>query len=701
MEISMTGLSSIQMQEIVRQQGTTLYRLAVLLTNQISEADQLMRRMTQRAIKEPQETSFHSLLALLLQEAERQHKRHSKKLFRLSLQAQPSEGELYAGPNRTSPFTDLPFGQRRILALVSQLGYDDAHTGQALGLAQEQAASERVAALEGLAAAAELKLPHAVSNDFCFGVRKQMQLHNDRELLEPHLRSHLALCRECQAYLRVWNELSERLDQNLRSTMRQLSIPAALQSELLGTIEHASQKRPWWQTFLSGRPARLSALAAVVVALIAALVLPGFFDGPTTTTATQSRLSEQDLRAMLERAYDLHFQAPRGSGVWHARWEARWYFPNGKYAPMHLDAWYDGSEPSRYRFQAVHASGGALYELQVSDGMRELWYALGPSYFDSLYGNLGITPETEQLVRRRLSPEQLQEAGRLRLESGAWNIGPSYLKEALRASELQTLGRQPLGNRTVQIVSFVSQSSLGFPKDHPLYSPRITVLLGIDVEDGRLRLVTELDGTAQIEQASLRTWQMINEEWVYDRREIDRIFMAQRAWNGFESFPEVATGTVEDLQYPLDISIRLAPPEALQAVGVRLPAQAFEEEQGRTIQRLPSNGSPLPFLIRYNGQTKNLAMTWRAIRPEGQYELYNGKLIQITPARNQHYQAVVLLEASLDPAIISAFARNQSESPGIIINLPYGDTRTALFVDAQSLSKEELLQFIDSLEWQP
>lgn len=698
----MAGLSSmIQMQEIVRQQGTTLYRLAVLLTNQISDADQIMRRMTQRALKESREPSFHSLLALLLQEAERLHKRRSKKLLRFSLQAQASEPELYAGPNRPSPFTDLLFSQRRILALAAQLGYDDAHSAQALGLAQEQAASERVAALEGLAAVAELKLPHTVSNDFCFGVRKEMQIHNDRELLEPHLRSHLALCRDCQTYLRAWNELSERLDQNLRSALRQLMIPAGLQSELLASIELASRKRPWWQTLLSGRPARLSALAAVVVALIAALVLPGFFDGPTTTKATQSSLSEQDLRDMVQRAYDMHFQAPSGSGVWHARWEARWYFPNGKYAPIQLDAWYDVTTPGRYRFQAVHAAGGALYELQVSDGTRELWYALGPSYFDSLYGNIGITPETEQLVRRRHTPEQLQEAGRLRLESGAWSVGPNYLKEALRASELQTLGRQPLGNRMVQIISFVSQSSIGFPKDHPLYSPRITVLLGIDVEDGRLRLVTELDGTAQTEQASLRTWQLLNEEWIYDRREIDRVFTAQRAWNGFENFPEVASGTVEDLQYPLDISIRLAPAEALQAVGVRLPQQAYDGEQTRIIQRLPSNGSSLPFLVRYNGQTKNLAMTWQSIRPEGQYELYNGKFIQITPARNQHYQAVVLLEADIDPESVSTFTKNGSENPGVIINLPYGDTRLALFVDAQALSKQELLQFIDSLEWQP
>lgn len=697
----MTSLPSVQMQEMLRQQGTTLYRLAVLMTHQISDADQLMRRVTRRAIKELQETSFHSLLALLLHEAERFHKRRSQKLFRISLQAQADEGELYAGPNQSSPFYDLSLSQRQILALASQLGYDDAHSGQALGLAQEQVASERIAAMEALAAATDLKLPHAVSSDFCFGVRKAMRIHNDRELLEPHLRSHLALCRECQAYLRVWNELYERLEHNLRSVLRPLIIPNALLSELLGMIEQASRKQPWWQVLLSGRPARLSALALIVVGLIAALILPGFFDGPTTTTATQSSLSEQELRNMIQRAYDLHFQAPAGSGIWHARWETRWYFPNGKYAPIHLDAWYDAANPNRYRLQAVHAAGGALYELQVSDGVRELWYALGPSFYDSLYGNLYITPQTEQLVRRRLTPELLQEAGRLRLESGAWGVGPAYLQEALNTPELQTLGRQPLGNRTVQIVSFVSQSTIGFPKDHPLYSPRITVLLGIDVEDGRLRLVTELDGTAQVEQASLRTWQLLNEEWIYDRREIDRVFLAQRAWNGFEDFPEVATGEVHDLQYPLDMTIRLASPEALNVAGVELPDRAFEAEQSRVIQRLPASGNPLPFLIRYKGQGKQVAMTWKLLHPDGQFEFYNDKYVQINPARNQHYQAQVMLKASIEDRLVSRLPQNSGEQERFLINLPRQEERLVLVIDAQGLTREELLDFIDLVKWHP
>lgn len=697
----MTSLLSAQMQEMLRQHGTTLYRLAVLLTNQLSEADQLMRRMTKRAIKELQDASFHSLLALLLQEAERLHKRRARKLLRFSLQAQAEEGVLYAGPDRSSPFQDLVFPQRLILALASQLGYDDAHSGQALGIAQEQVVNDRIEAMEALAAAGDQKLPYAVSNDFCTDVRKAMRIHNDRDLLEPHLRSHLALCRECQAYLRAWNELYERLENNLRSALRPLLIPSALLSELLGMIEQDSRKQAWWQRMLSGRPARLSALAAIVVGLIAALILPGFFDGPTTTTATQSSMSEQELRSMIQRAYDLHFQAPAGSGIWHARWEARWYFPNGKYAPIHLDAWYDTANPSRYRLQAVHAAGGALYELQVSDGVRELWYALGPSYFDSLYGNLGLTPQSEQLVRRRMTPEQLQETARLRLTSGAWSVGLAYLQEALQASELQTLGRQPLGNRTVQIISLVTQSPIGFPKDHPLYSPRITVLLGIDVEDGRLRLVTELDGTAQIEQASLRTWQLLNEEWIYDRREIDRIFQARRAWNGFEEFPEVATGEVHDLQYPLDMTIRLAPPEVLRAVGVKLPDQAFDADQTRIVQRLPANGNLLPFLIRYKGQHKQVVMTWRELHPDGQFELYNNKYVQIVPARNQHYQAHVLLKADIDDRQLTELPQNENDPQRFLFNLPRREERQVLVIDAQGLTKEELLHFIDTLEWQP
>ncbi len=434
----------------------------------------------------------------------------------------------------------LPLDQRLAMGLHLLLGYDCARIGQVLDQDQAATCAALIAAARALGPAAGTSLPDRREDERCEAVR--MALIDPLAGTPPAVvRGHLAACALCRAFERAWGEITRQVETALRAALRKRPLPASLHAHLLARAQPPQR---------SGPGLRLALPTLAVLALIAALVLPGFVREPARVVERRTS-APVDAGALIARALERYGQPPEGGEVWYRRYETLWYFDDTTVAPLRAEMWLDPRNPARHRLQLTHTDGGAPYELQLGDGASRLYYALDGLMAPSLYGPLPTRarPEAPALLVEELNADDQRRALALRLASGPWSLPLSYLQQARNAANLRALGHQRDGARTVQILSFTANSPLGLPPGAAgEQAERVTVLLTIDPEDGLLRSAIELAGPQGAAQTSRVTWRLVEE---YAAIPVEQVFSINRAWTGLGEFSEVGRHRSADLALPL------------------------------------------------------------------------------------------------------------------------------------------------------
>ncbi len=449
----------------------------------------------------------------------------------------------------------LPLDQRLALGLHLLLGYDCARVGQALDLDEGTARATLIAAAHALGPAAGTSLPDRIEDELCEKVRAALVDPLAGARHGPIARGHMAACALCRAFDRAWVEITRQVETALRAGLRERPLPATLRERLLA-LAHPPRR--------FGPGVRLALPPLAVLALIAALVLPGFLREPARVVERQET-ALVDATDLVARALEHYGQPPDRGEVWYRRYETLWYFDDVTIAPLRAEMWHDPRNPARHRLQLTHADGGAPYELQLGDGASRLYYALDGLFAPALYGPLPTParPGAPALLVEDLDTGTQQRALELRLASGPWSIPLHYLRQARSAANLRALGRQRDDASSVQILSFTGVSPLGLPPGAAgAGAERVTVLLAIDPENGLLRSATELAGPQGAAQTSRLTWRLIEERVATPQ---EQVFSINRAWTGVGDFSEAGRHRSADLALPLIHRQALGEPARLLA----------------------------------------------------------------------------------------------------------------------------------------
>jgi hypothetical protein len=537
------------LERAIQRYGDDWYRLALLLTPDEGHAAAILRDAASRlaaaradVLHEPD--LVRALIIALPVERRRLWSRRRPVWARLP--ATRPETPLVAALAR------LPRQQRLALGLLLLRGFEPA---QVAGMIGGEEAHARALARDALRALAPYVRPTLALTDLdadsapetCRPIRAALALGSDLAHADSTARGHLALCAACRAAEQTWAQLTTTIENTLRGVLRRVALPDQLASELRNTsVSALAQPR---RSVLAVQHIRLAALAAVVLAVVILLVLPGRRESPIDTNGisnTGAALAPHDL---VVRAQDRLYAPPDGSGVWHGRWEIQWTFPAGSYALLNADAWLDTTS-SRHRVQLTHHDGGSPFEFELADGADNLWYATTPNYGTSL---APANFERDRLrAQLRLTPADQQRMLKARLESGAWDVAAAYLRQAAAARDLNSWGRQRTSDgTTLDVLGFDGVSPLVPPADAP-DQPDVptTILLSIDAQSGALREVRELIGPEGAERSTRTTWRFVGGEWLTDQRQIDDTFDLRRAWNGIGDFTRQAG--IADPALPLD-----------------------------------------------------------------------------------------------------------------------------------------------------
>lgn len=654
----MTSTTITELERAIQRYGDDLYRLALLLTPDegsaalaLTGALRGMLNVAPGSIDE--QALFAALMAALPPERRRRWRR-------LPVWTRPPSSQANSGP-LLAALARLPRSQRLALGLTMLRGFDLERAAPLLGgdeMRVRGLVRDALLALMPQAtpdrAPADLDSDHAPSA--CQPTRKALalditQVHND-----PALRGHLALCPACREVEQAWQDLSTSVENALRGALRDVLLPDSLAARLRETLTpdpHLAYRRA-----PSGGRLRLTLLALVVIALITLLVLPRRPAAKPPTAGTAGLPTAP--RALVERARAQLYAPPAGSGVWHGRWEIRWNFVGGGYAILNADQWVDTID-KRHRVELVHQSGGGPYEFELA-GDRDLWYAASPSYSPSLYPLIYTTES--QGVHLQPSDAERDAMLRARLQSGAWDLAASYLRQALAAPELQSWGRQRTADGTLlDLIGFHGVSPLALPPDAPQATASdATILLAIDATSGTLMEVRELLGGAGREQTGRVTWRFVSGEWITDGAAIERTFDLGQAWNGIGQFAEQAA--IVDPALPL-----VAPQEVVPlAHGVQygdvswMPARAPAGTTRAVLVWLanPTSFPGSPSVIVYLGEGRRLAMLTQGGRleppPEGDSErvTLNGHAFVLQAGAAQSYLVVsTRSEANRDDQLVT------------------------------------------------
>ena len=571
----------------------------------------------------------------------------------------------------------LPLDQRLALGLHLLLGYDCARAGQALGLDEVEVRAALVAAVRALGPAAGASLPDRVEDEVCEEARAALVDPLAGTRRGPVMRGHLAACAHCRAFDRAWGEITRQVETALRAAFRERPLPATLRERLL------AQARPP-RRFRSGLRLALPPLA--VLALIAALVLPGFLRQPAQVVERQE-IAPVDASSLVARTLERYGQAPAQGEVWYRRYETLWYFDDATIAPLRAEMWLDPRNPARHRLQLTHADGGAPYELQLGDGASRLYYALDGLFAPTLYGPLPTParPGSPALLVEDLNAETQQRALALRLASGPWSIPLNYLRQARSAASLRALGRQRDGAGSAQILSFTGVSPLGLPPGAAgAGAERVTVLLAIDPDTGLLRSATELAGPQGAAQTSRLTWRLIEERAATPQ---EQVFSIDRAWTGVGDFSEVGRHRSADLALPLihrqslgEPARLLAPPYNQTPVWMPVTPPAGVERalllwgEGNWRRRVPARA------LVYLGEGRQLILVFNSTAVmEGEKLTIGPWNATIRAGRAQRY--TLALNRS------RATAQDRASVPG-----------ANLILDARGFTRDEVLALVANLQ---
>jgi hypothetical protein len=658
--------------------GDTLYRLALLAAGDEPAAEALLQALAAERLATwreapppaaPGEPELLTALAAAARAAEAKPARPSRRARR----------PLAFGP---FPIARLPLDQRLALGLHLLLGYDGPRIAAVLGGAPEQARALLVAAVRALGPAAGHSLTDRVSGEQCQPVREALVDPTAGSRQGAAVRGHLAACSLCRSFDHDWGEITHRVEDAVRATLRERELPPALAARLLAAAKPRRRAGP--SLWLAVPP-------LAVLALIAALVLPGFLRAPVSVVQREAG-ETTDPRELIALGLKRHTAPPDRGGIWYARFRTEWFFDEGVYAPLTAEIWLDPRSTARHRLQLTHADGGAPYEMQLGNGYDRLYYALDAAYAPALYGGLATAARLDEpaLVAERLDGAGQRRALEERLASGPWSIPPSYLRQAEAAADLRVLGRQRDGERTVEILSFSGVSPLGLPPDAPgATAQRVTVLLALDVEDGLLRSATELAGPAGSEQVSRVTWRVEDEQWLSASAQIDGAFNIGRAWTGMGAFSERGRHRSADLALPLISARFVADPARL--LRSDLVINAFWMPGG------PPAGVDRALLIWPNVDVN------RGASPVGLVYLGPGRRLLIAFNRTRPVEGEGLREGvwegTLRPGPTGRYTLVLRREPqdGIVTAAGGVDPSANITVDAYGFSRDELLALVRDL----
>ncbi|MCG8347849.1 MAG: hypothetical protein MI924_08735 [Chloroflexales bacterium] len=676
---------SMPLEHILTIHGDQLFRVALVLTGDEQQAAQVLRSVI-RAIPAPQTlVDLSHLLNMLLAEIRQCEQQVSRPaLLHWTNRFKPSrrrKSRVWGDFERV--VFHLPWQQRQALVLHLFLGYDAALIAQINATSVDTERKNLSDALVSLAAPVGVPLPDAQPTEQCPPIRQDLMDPPELGRRDTVVRGHLAACGACRAFDKAWSALSQCVEARLRGSLRDCTLPADLQERLLRDIHIA----PNWYAHPN---LRFALLPLLVLALIGVVVLPGFFQRPAEQMIADAPPLDNP-RNLIEQALDQIGKPPEGAGVWHAQWEAVWYFDIDKYAPLHASAWFDTNNPARHRLQLVHTSGGAPYELQIGDGREQFWYALDPLYHSSLYGS-SEQVKTPQLLYQEMTATDQDSARLARLHAGAWNLGPAYLRQARDADDLSSLGRQRDGDHTVQILSFTGISPLALPSGAPgATEDAVTILLMLDAVDGRLRSATELVGPPNGAQTSRTTWRLLSEEWVTDRNQIRSAFDAKRAWTGKGNFARKPQeqASVDSAFLLVDQATLLGPMQLLVYFPspLFLPAAPPADTERALFYRWDEYTHPFDstLSLTYLGTEK-----WLTLSQDHYLSLNDAETLEIgpwtvslLPFRGQRYQIGL---------------RYYGDGRVITNGRSTGNINIRLAIDAQGYTRAELLQFIEQLQ---
>lgn len=674
--------------------GANLYRIALLLAGDPRRAERLLRATVRDLLESPAAPLDEPTLLSRLSNAARQHEAREIEQGR---RRQPRDRRAPALYQRVQ---GLPFEQRLSVGLHLLLGYD---LGQIARVAAADASATTRAitgAIRTLAPATGTSLTDRVSGELCDSVRAALIDPASRARHSGATRAHLAGCSACRSFDQAWGDVGQAVEHDLRLVLRDRALPAPLEAKL---VDLARPRRR-----LALRPElRFILPPLAVLALVLALVLPGFLR-PSVAVVERDAAPPADPRALVAQALTQHNQPPGyGSPVWHARFETGWYFDDNTYAPLRADLWLDRDNPARHRLQLTHSAGGAPYELQLGNGGDRLYYAVDTSYGRARYGPLWSSTEDELplLLNEAADRASQERALRQRMLSGPWGIPPFYLRQAAAAGDLRLLGRQRDGERTVQLISFSGMSPFGQPADAPgATAERVTVLLGIDSQDGRLRSATELVGPPGGAQVSRTTWRLVEEQWPATADQIDTAFAISRAWTGLGEFPAAARHRSADPAVPIVAADQVATPLRLIQLAERpllFPASPPPGVDRALLLWSRTGDSRLgqPRTLIYQGAERQMTLLFSYNTTGGQ----NGQVRAIgpwqaifQPGRGQRYRVDLQLNASLAWNNVVA---NPQGGPTIFTDSAGKDSPLLhpVAIEAYGFSADEIAATIESL----
>ncbi len=685
--------------------GNAAFRAALLLSGDAQGAEALLRALVADLLAAPPAAppDEADLLARLLSAA------------RAAASARAPRRREAARPPAALPplyrsLFSLPPDQRLALGLHLFQGYDVARLARVTGADDAAARAGLLAAMRTVAPGAGISLTDRTSGDHCAAVRDALVDPAGRLRHAPAIRGHLASCAHCRAFDQAWGELSQAIEMALRAALRDRGLPAPLEARLLALARPSRRFGP-------GLRFALPPLAVLLI--VAALVLPGV-TRRSVTVVNREDAGPVDPQALISRALDIHTLPPEGAGpIWHISYQTFWYFDNNTVAPLRADLWRDRTNPARHRLQIAHAAGGAPYELQLGNGTDRLYYALDNLYARSLYGSLpvGTTQDQPALISEAAKPSAQSAALAGRITYGVWDIPPFYLRQAQASSDLRVLGRQRDGDHTVQILSFSGVSPMGHPADAPgATAERVTVLLALDIDNGRLRSATELAGPAGGAQTSRVTWKLISEETFGSSDEAGSPFDIGRAWNGIGEFPAAGGYRSADPAVPLISAASLGEPAMLLLFGqpeVWVPAAPPPGVDRALLIWSPTslNNLGAPQALVYLGADRRLILRFNAASQIGAAEEITLDSWQalLEPGRARSYRAVLQRLAAAGPSdaasqsspmLLDAYGFSRAELVSVIESLRPFDAETlisqdSIFVrpgDASPAARTQLLQ---------
>ncbi|GIW02485.1 hypothetical protein [Roseiflexus sp.] len=514
-------------EQIIRQYGDDLYRLAILLTPDPAAAHTLMRRVAHSFC----ECDPASVLNVAQALHELAHTRHN------SLRRNRLPGWVGA-PGVTAEdapllatIARLPHAQRLALGMAALHSFDAEERSSYTIAGQEWRTLVRDALLSLLpvvdpAIDRSMFDPDQAPEE-CRPVRAALTLDPTVVHASSTMRGHLALCEMCRQAARDWRSVVMQVEETLRGALRPIRLPEDVAAQTIAAAR--PDPRPIRRRLIESRWLRRAFLPLAVMFLIALIIWPrGQVEEESPPTASILSLHE-----LIERAEQTLYAPSPGEGGWQGGYLIRWTFADQTYAYLRGDLWID-RETGQHRIQLVHQQGGAPYEFQLVDSRSQAWYAVAPAYSATL--GLPLEGEESWGIRASADADMRQRLLQARLNSGAWVTPRLYLAQA-RMAELQRWGRRQLDDGTqVEVIGFRGVSLPGFPPDAPnTVDSSATILLVIDGVTGSLREIRELIGPSEGEQVSRTVWAFDGGREV-DPRDEARIFGIAFAWNGRGTF---------------------------------------------------------------------------------------------------------------------------------------------------------------------